>query len=98
MSNSVEWTNKSQNYDYSTDTRAIAWRFRKEIEPKIESFLDDVKQKTMVIGSYNLTNEPWRMNVILEWRKFGIKVCEKVVNDLTEITLKKQNISRTHVN
>ncbi len=98
MSNSVEWTNKSQNYDYATDPRAVAWRFKKEIEPRIESFLDDSKQKTLVVGSYNLVNEPWRLTTILEWRKYGVKVCEKLVGELTEVSIKKQNISRTHAN
>ena len=90
MSNTNCWVKRAQRYRYSQDDRTLAWKFRQEIEPKINAFLDDQRQTTYTCGVFDLTREPWRMAVYLDFRKYGVKIQEKQVENLTEVILIKK--------
>ena len=90
MSNTDCWVKRAQRYRYSQDDRTLAWKFRQEIEPKINTFLDDPQQMAYVCGSFDLTREPWRMAVYLDFRKYGVKIQEKQLGALTEVILIKK--------
>ena len=90
MSNTDCWVKRAQRYRYSQDDRTLAWKFRQEIEPKINTFLDDPQQMTYVCGSFDLTREPWRMAVYLDFRKYGVKIQEKQLGAITEVILIKK--------
>lgn len=81
------------------DTRHLQYRFEKEIEPAVNAFIDDFKQTSFVVGSYDLTAEPWRMASIIAFRKFNLKILEKRdgATGLTEITLVKARFSKANL-
>lgn len=93
MSDTLCWVKRAQKYRYSQDDRTLSWKFRNELEPLINSFLDNVTQQSYAVGTYNLNKEPWRMASIVDYRKYGLKVVEKKIdNDSTEVTLVKKKL------
>ncbi len=99
MSNTDSWAKRAESHRYSQDDRGKQWRFEKELATKIDPFIDDAKQTSMVVGTYNLELEPWRMAAIISFRKYNLKILEKAVlnTETTEITLVKQKFSRTQL-
>ena len=93
MSDTSSWQNRIANYRYSQDDRALSYKYTKEIEPIIDAFLDDIKIKKQVIGTFNTKLEPWRLLAIASFRKYGIKVRESIADpatpDLVTITVIK---------
>jgi hypothetical protein len=80
MSNTDEWQNRLARHRYSQDDRSLSWKFQKELDPKVNAFLDgDVKEKSLSLGSYDLQREPWRLLAVNEFRKYGLKVVAKEV-------------------
>jgi hypothetical protein len=93
MSNTISWTKRAQNYRYSQDDRTLSWKFRNELEPLVNSFLDNPIQQSYTVGTYNINKEPWRMAAIVDYRKYSLKIIEKKVDgDNTEITLVKKKL------
>lgn len=100
MSNTNSWLNRMEKHRYSQDDRTLSYKYQKEIEPKIDLFLNDFKISQLNLGPFNLNLEPWRLISIIEFRKYGLKITESVdLNDknLTLITLSKLNLSRTNL-
>lgn len=93
MSNTVEWQKRQNNHRYSRDDRFLAYKFQKEIESTVNKFFDDYKQKVLVVGTYNVKEEPWRLLGIADYRKLGLKLREIVVDqanpDIVEVRLIK---------
>jgi hypothetical protein len=93
MSNTASWAKRSATHRYSQVDRAHAWRFRAELDPTVNAFLDNLGQQVLTLGTYNFVKEPWRMATIVDYRKFGIKIVEKKTTDeLVEITLVKKKL------
>jgi hypothetical protein len=94
MSDTASWAKRSTTHRYSQDDRAHAWRFRLEIDPTINAFLDNLGQQVLVLGTYNFVKEPWRMAPIVDYRKYGIKIMEKKVDEENvQITLVKKKLT-----
>ncbi len=89
MSNTSSWIERSETHRYSQDDKSLAWKYQKELEPIVDKFLADYTQQRLIIGTFNLEKEPWRMISIIYFRKYQIKIIEKVVPAGTEITLTK---------
>lgn len=95
MSDTKSWLKRAETYRYSQDDRTKQWKCEKKLEPIINAFLDDPKQSTMVVGSYNLELEPWQLAAIISFRKYNLKIQEKtLVDNLTEITIVKQKMQK----
>ncbi len=108
MSNTDSWAKRSESHRYSQDDRAKQWKFEKELATKVEPFIDDAKQNSLVVGKFNLDAEPWRMAAVVSFRKYQLKILEKASKETmnnpvtgkpmevtyTEITLVKQKLSR----
>lgn len=97
MSNTDSWAKRSESHRYSQDDRTKQWKFEKEINAKVEAFIDDIKQNVLVLGQYNMNLEPWRMTAIVSFRKYGVKILEKKQeNGMIEVSLMKQKLSRVN--
>lgn len=97
MSNTDSWAKRSESHRYSQDDRTKQWKFEKEINAKVEAFIDDIKQNVLVLGQYNMNLEPWRMAAIVSFRKYGVKILEKKQeNGMIEVSLMKQKLSRVN--
>ncbi len=99
MSNTGSWAKRAESHRYSQDDRGKQWRFEKELSIRIDPFIDDAKQTSIVVGTYNLELEPWRMAAVISFRKFNLKILEKEIpnTENTEITLVKQKFSRVQL-
>lgn len=97
--NTVSWLKRAETHRYSQDDRMLSYKFGQELAPKINSFLDDAKSKELVLGTYNLTKEPWKLIAINEFRKFGVKIIEKSIEtvdgEIVTITLVKKPMQAT---
>jgi hypothetical protein len=94
MSNTASWAKRSTTHRYSQDDRMKAWKFGQEIAIPLNAFLDDIATKQFVLGTYNFVKEPWRMAPVVDYRKYGVKIVEKKIDDEnTEITLIKKKLS-----
>lgn len=82
MSNTDQWQKRLERHRYSQDDRMLSYKYQKELEPVVNKFLDESKEKVLVVGVFDLTREPWRRLAINEFRKFGLKVMEKNVNEV----------------
>ena len=91
MSTTKSWLKRSQEHRYSEDDRTKQWKFEYALKAQVDPFLADPQCKSIVLGQYNMELEPWRMAAIASFRKFGVKVIEKKVNELLEVTLLKRN-------
>jgi hypothetical protein len=97
MSGTSSWATRSENYRYSQDDRAKQWKYEKELTPKVEAFVDDLKQNSLVLGKFNFELDPWRMAAIYGLRKYNVKILEKACEEgLTEITIVRQKLSRVN--
>lgn len=95
MSNQNSWTKRLESYRYSQDERLLAYKFEKELEEPFEKLMSMTDQKTMVLGPYDLTKEPWRPVAIKSLaRKYGFKVTEKETETTSEYTVTKQKLSK----
>jgi hypothetical protein len=95
MSKTKTWNRRLQNHSYSLDDRNLSYNFSKNLEKDILKFLDNHEAHTMLIGEFNIEKEPWRMLAINDYKKFGVKILEKPINDkLTEIHLIKKSLSQ----
>ncbi len=91
----VKWKRRLADYRYSLDDRTMSHKFSKELEKEILAFLDDNKKTTLLIGTFNIAREPWRMLAINDYKKFGVKLLEKPINEtMTEIHLIKKPLSQ----
>jgi hypothetical protein len=95
MSEQAGWAIRSQKTVSASDHRVLQWRYEKELEPTINSFLDDSSKPSLVIGSFNLDTEPWRLSAVISFRKYNLKILEKKTEEITEITVVKQRLSRS---
>ena len=59
----------------------ISYKYQKEIEPKVSAFLDDMKQKVLILGTFNLNKEPWRLLAVAEYRKYNLKIRERKLDE-----------------
>ena len=91
MSTTTSWLKRSQVHRYSEDDRTKQWKFEYELKARVDPFLSNPQSKSLLIGSYNMELEPWRMAAIASFRKFGVKVIEKKLDDLLEVTLVKRS-------
>ena len=95
MSTTKSWLTRAETYRYSQDDRTKQWKCEKTLKPIIDAFLDDSKQSTIVVGSYNLELEPWQLAAIMSFRKYNLKIHEKtLIDNMTEITLIKQKMQK----
>ena len=95
MSNQTSWTKRLESYRYSQDERMLTYKFEKELEPSFDKFNTMNEQKSMVLGPYDLSKEPWRLVAVRSMsRKYGFKVTEKETNAMVEYTVSKQKLSR----
>ncbi len=94
MSNSAEWTKRLDTHRYSQDERALANRFIREIKPRVDEFIDKSKEKSLLIGTYNLDKEPWRYLAVLEFRNHVSVQLKKTESGLTEIMILRKTLSR----
>lgn len=94
MSNTSSWAKRAETHRYSQDDRMLTWKFTKELEPLVNKFLDDNARQILVVGLYNLDKEPWRMAAIISFRKYQLKIIEKIVDGLTEVSLYKVKLSK----
>jgi hypothetical protein len=97
MSTTNKWMSRLDNYRYSQDERMLTYKFQKELEPVFTSFTNDNATKSLVVGNYNLENEPWR-SVAIKYlaRQFGLKVTDKpnsTEDANIEFTVTKQKLS-----
>jgi hypothetical protein len=86
MSNTDQWQRRLDLHRYSQDDRALSYKYQRELEPIVNAFMDDVKQKTLILGSFDADKEPWRLLAINNFRKFGLKVIEKPVSSADQKT------------
>ena len=95
MSNTAEWQNRSANYRYSQDDRVLSYKYKKEIEPIVNKFLDSHTSKKLLIGTFDVSSEPWKLLAIADYRKFGLKMRQYVKNketpNLVSVTLVKSS-------
>lgn len=95
MSSTEEWA-KRLDKRYSQDERMLAYKFKVELDKQVNAFLDDQKTRSLKLGPYNLSKEPWRLAAANEFRKFQLKIimhsCDKPNDQLTEIHLVKQRV------
>jgi len=95
MSATEEWV-KRLDKRYSQDERMLAYKFKVELDSRVNKFLDDYKAKSLLLGAFDLKKEPWRQNAANEFRKFQLKVimrsCDKPDEHLSEIHLVKQRV------
>ena len=82
MSNTNEWSKRINSYRYSQDDRSLAYKFSREINDTVNTFLDDPKRRKMLVGTYDTRREPWRLLALAEFRKFGIKIQETIPDPL----------------
>jgi hypothetical protein len=99
MSGSAEWMNRSEHHRYSQDDKMLSYKYSKEIDPIIDKFLTDQKEKSIVIGQFDSTKEPWKILTISQYCKYNLKMIEIVIPDqfnknLKEYSLHKQKLSR----
>jgi hypothetical protein len=96
MSNTTSWFNRiGGGYRYSQDERTLQYKFEKQITPLVNAFLDNPNAQTYDFGTYNLEAEPWRVAAAISFRKYNLKILEKEIDGMTEITLVKQKMSKT---
>ena len=97
MSTSSEWIDRLNTHHYSKDDRMLSYNFKNEIMPIIDKFMDDFKENTLIIGSYNLSREPWRLLPLYECRKSGFKIIQKenaTDKTLTDLKIVKISMSK----
>lgn len=93
MSETAEWANRL-NHEYSHDERSLSFHFTQELQPLVDQFLGDNSRKVYSVGIFDLQKEPWRASVVMEFRKYGLKLLEKQQGDgRSELILKKQKLS-----
>jgi hypothetical protein len=80
MSNTVEWQRRQEIHRYSQDDRHLAYLFTTKLDPLVTVFLTQGKDKHMVVGTYDIIVEPWRLLAVAGFRKYGLKV-RQVIND-----------------
>jgi hypothetical protein len=93
MSNTREWSDRLALHRYSQDERALSYKFIREISGRVDAFLDDATTKSLVVGSYDLEKEPWRLAAVGDFRKYNLKLREKATAEGTELSLHKSNRS-----
>jgi hypothetical protein len=95
MSATDEWA-KRLDKRYSQDERMLAYKFKVELDSRVNKFLDDVKTRSLLLGSFDLAKEPWRLAAANEFRKYQLKIimrsCSTPNDRLTEIHLVKQRV------
>lgn len=94
MSNLGSWTKRMESYRYSQDDRMLTYKFEKELEPAFDQFVAMQVQKSMVLGPYDLSKEPWRYAAVQSMaRKYAFKVTEKETGNTVEYVISKQKLS-----
>lgn len=94
MSATGSWSKRLESYRYSQDERMLSWKFTKELEPEFKKLSEMQDQKSMVLGPYDLSKEPWKFTAVQSLsRKFGFKVMEKENGNLVEYYISKQKLS-----
>jgi hypothetical protein len=91
MSNTSAWTKRISNYRYSQDERALSWKFKNEINSRVEAFLDDQSAKELIIGTYDIGKEPWRLLAIADYRKYNVKIGTRPVSTQSTEPEQKQD-------
>jgi len=84
------------------DDRKLSYNFKKEIEPKVDAFLAS-QDKTLLIGNFNISKEPWRIMALSEFCRLGLKLQTKELPSadskdlLTEVTFIKKKLSKHYL-
>lgn len=98
MSNQYSWTKRLESYRYSQDERMLTYKFEKELEPSFDKFVNMLDQKSMVLGPYDISKEPWRFAAVQSMsRKYSFKVTEKETENMVEYTISKQKLSKQNL-
>lgn len=92
MSESKEWNDRLINKRWSQDDRNLSWKFSKEIDNKIDAFLNNNKEKVFVVGEYDLSKEPWRLLAVADFRKYGLKLQQE--QSTTDKKITKLSLSK----
>lgn len=97
MSASREWTKRQDRYHYSQDDRTLSYKFKKELDPMVDKFIDTPGELSVLIGSFNIAVEPWRLLSVNDFRQLGLKVVERKNEKdpaLTDLFLVKKRMSQ----
>jgi hypothetical protein len=98
MSSSIEWSKRQALHRYSQDDRVLSYKYCAEIKPMVDTFLNNLTEKKLVVGTFDVSKESWRLISISEYRKYNLKLVERVVDtskpNIKEIGLVKQKLSK----
>lgn len=96
MSNQASWSKRLESYRYSQDERMLSYKFSQELEAKFEAFSNAAGQKSLLIGEFDVSKEPWRnLAIKTAARKFNFKTLEKEKGNIMEYHVYKQKLSAT---
>jgi len=100
MSASKEWVSRLESHRYSQDDRGLAQRFQAAQTELVNKFLADHTEQTLVLGSFNLEKEAWRLLTLHYFRGLNVKIIQQQDPDhpeLTRIILRKQKLSSVNL-